>query len=104
METPHDDRWRWVDFLGGEISRTAGARKTLIGWAGSITAAIALIVWTIVTLLETESTSNFVALSLMLVVAGIFGVRMVAALYPGGIGGLVDKVVGVDADDDLEPE
>jgi len=90
--------------LGDEIDRNAGARRTVLGWAGSVTAAVALMVWTIVTLLETESASNLIALLLMLLVVGVFGVRMVAALYPGGIGGMVDKVVGVDSDDDLEPE
>ncbi len=98
-------RWRWVDLLGGEVTRIAGVRRTLLGWAGSITAAVALIVWTIIALLEMESASNLLAFLLMLVIVSIFGVRLVAALYPAGIGGLVDKVVGTDSgSDSLEPE
>lgn len=103
MESP-DVRWRWVEFLGNEIDRAGRGRRTLLGWAGSITAAVAIILWTIIALLETEIDSDLAAVLLMLVVVSAFGIRMVAALYPGGIGGLVDKVVGVDSGGDLEPE
>ncbi len=96
-----DERWHWIEFLGREIRSGANGRRTLLGWAGSATVAVALASWTLLGLMELVPANPVQFTVLGLAFAGFLVARAVSALYPGGIGGLVDEVLGAETDADV---
>src|SRR2546428_11837102 len=47
---PADERWQWIQFLGRDLTGCANGRRILIGWAGSATVAVAIVLWSLLTL------------------------------------------------------
>jgi hypothetical protein len=101
MPSP-DEKWEWIDFLGRDLASAANERRVLIGWAGSATVAVAIVSWSLLTLLESTPSSSIGITAFGLALSGFLVARAVAAVYPGGFGGLVDEIIGTGPGGDLE--
>ncbi len=90
----HDEKWHWIGFFSQYLTASGSARRALLGWAGSASVAVAIALWSSLTLLELVPTSLVGTTLLGLALAGFLAAKTVSALYPGGFGGLVDEIVG----------
>jgi len=96
-----DTKWQWIDFLGRDITAGTSGRRVLLGWIGSASVAVAIVLWSLLTLLE-QLPSSSVGVSLLgLALTGFLAARAVTALYPGGFAGLVDEILGIESDADI---
>src|SRR5256712_77184 len=96
-----DTKWQWIDFLGRDITAGTSGRRVLLGWIGSASVAVAIVLWSLLTLLEQVPSSSVGVSLLGLALTGFLAARAVTALYPGGFAGLVDEILGIESDADI---